>query len=203
MNFGKLHLDLGEILPGIIWGVILLIWAVGKVLTGLREAKGGKRTPAPPGPAGETGRTAGDELREFLETLTGQKLAPEPDLKAPVEESVPRPPPLAPARPAEPVLKTNAPRPVVAPVAAPVEMPEGLFRPTQLRGTDALLVGLSSMRLPGASLPKADLWTSTRKHVKAELNDRQDVRRAMVQRIVLSPPLALQRKAASPDAPEY
>lgn len=196
------HLDLDDILPGLVWGVILAVWAVGKLL---RAARGGKKRTPPPTPGPPTTRSSGkDELREFLETLTGQKLGTE-EIKPVKEEPKYTPPPLTTthAAPATSLSYRPAASPIIPAKKMAIEKPMTVFRPTQIRGTEAALVALRSMRQPGASLPRAHTWAASEKHVPADLKERADLHRAMVQRIVLGPPVALHGKASSPDLPEY
>ena len=83
------------------------------------------------------------------------------------------------------------------------DTPMGGFQPTQIPGMGTLLTGLRNLRLPGSALPQAPQWSSTRKHIRADLADEYKLRRAMVQRIVLGPPVALGGRASSPDLPEF
>lgn len=196
MSLATINLDIGDALGALVWIAIFVVWVVGKLLGGLRKVQRGK-TGQPTDPSAPAAPRGADDLRDFLETLTGQKVErPEEDVK---RIELPPPPPPAPP------TYSYQPRPA-APPAPRVNEPDEpmqVFRPAQLRGTNSVLVGLQSLRQPGASLPKADLWTSTRKHVNADLGNRSDLRRAMVQRIILSPPLALGGKPASPDLTEY
>jgi hypothetical protein len=205
---GTFHIDLEDILPGLIWMVILIVWFVGKIFN---AAAAGRRKPPPPRDEAEAEPTqapAAEELREFLETLTGRTRAP-PRPSAPA--AVPRkPPPLAQPRPAareEPnVFSPYALRPppeMASAVDGLPPPPQGSVRPTQVPGTESLLVGLTNLRLPGAALPRAHQWTTVQRHVSADIQGRASLRRAMVQRLVLGPPVALGGTASSPDLPNF
>lgn len=205
-----------DFLPFLIYLIIFLVWIVSRTLQVLTK---GKR-PEPEGESPEeSGPEMDDSLREFLETVTGRRTAPpavpqrhRPPPPTPEEEPPPRPRPQRPAPgPQPPRAQPKTPRPPrparKAPAAKPpptvpssattraIEETEigteeepatshrlGTF--TSLAGFDALRIPMFSMRLPA-------METARPPQNRVRINDPNAARRALIERVVLGPPRAL------------
>jgi len=101
--------------PGaVIWLIVIVATVIAQLVKAGKRLSQGQTPPGTDSGAPKAPPTAPqDELREFLENLTGTRTAPP---QAPV-------PPQAPAHPARPQRRGTAPRQVRRPVAPPPPLP--------------------------------------------------------------------------------
>ena len=190
-------------IEGIIYVVILIIWGIAQAIR-----KGRQGSEPGPGPAipPRAPNQMPDELREMLETLTGQKNEPVrappppppvpaqaaprrdrvPRRRAPVPQATPRmapPPPPPRQQPDLPPIQVELPR----------ELPRSVVASMTMKGMTA---GMKSVRLPTASagmaMHMASNFTPNRGIPALDLRDREKLKQAMMGRILLGPPKALE-----------
>jgi len=186
-------------IEGLIYVIILIIWGISQAIR-----KGRKLDPSSPAPAAP--RVPGempDELREMLETLTGQKLEP---VSAP-----PPPPPVVADAPRRvdrvPKRRASAPQPAQRYAPPPLrlqpeepiqvelsnELPRSVIASLTLKG---LTSSMKSVRIPtantGMAMPMASHYGTGRGTPVLDLRDRSQMRKAMMGRILLGPPKALE-----------
>ena len=197
--------------------ITLVIFVVVILAQIVKAAKGKKPTIAAPGtsPANEGSYTAPeDELRKFLESLSGAPAAHEesrPAQPPPVATHVPAPPPrphpVPHAQPEVLVAPRPAPHPTAQPTVAaavkrvPVETHDVVSRPAALPAPALRpyeLYALQSVKTTSdaAGNPVVHVHREThhfRKELFAQLSDREAIRKAIVLREILGPCLALRR----------
>lgn len=185
-------------LEGLVWLIVAIIWFV---FQGLATAAKKKQPPAqrPTPPMGEPEQPIGGELRDFIETLTGQKAEPSEDEEAPAPpRSSPEPVPARathfPRQPA--AIRHTAPPPVVArltptpPMIAPPLTVAAQRHTTEIRWRIAPVM---RMRWPRSALGNLSVTAATRAGHASPLHRRLTgsgaLRHAMINRIVLGRPL--------------
>lgn len=202
---GILKADAG--IDAFLWVLFIVLWLIARVVTSaMRKARPAPRPPPvrqpPPRPAEDFDR----ELKRFLETLgvEAQPMPPPPTRPAP-HPAAPRPRVRAPARRAP--LAADA-RASAAP-GTPRETPPGGVPATGMAEAAALRKATSSLqsaaesirmivRLPSSRMPtvsSGSLRTGAGgpNPLRPRWRSRQDIRQAMVNHVILGPPLALQR----------
>jgi hypothetical protein len=181
-------------LEGLIWLVVGIIWLV---FQGLANAAKKKAPPAPrPTPTAEQSEQPfGNEWRDLIETLTGQKN----ELQG-KEEAVPTLPPPAPARATQfsrqPAPTRRATPPPVLPLPAQwaAEAGQSPAITAQLPTTQIhwRVAPLLRMKWPRSPLGNLSVTAATRAGHTSPLHRRlmgaAALRQAMVSRIVLGPP---------------
>lgn len=195
--FDNLHADRPG-LEGLIWIVFAILYGVAQLIS-----RGRKKPPAhgpvspAPGPEDDGYEAPEEEIRRFLESLTGAPARPQP---APA--SVPSPPPPPRRRYMKKAEPAQAPRPqqdhrASPPLAARPSTPEPevplmtLSTCSTIGKTNSFLVNLNSQRLHMMRVSIPTLRTTTHSVQPPELKRRGAFRRAMLSHIILSSPLAM------------
>ncbi len=184
-------------IEGLIYLVILLFWGISQAIR--KSRKGGQPAPGPEAPSGPGEMP--QELREMLETLTGQKIepvrAPPPPLpvEMPRRERVPKRRAQAPQivqRPAPPPPRWQKDEPIIQ-VELSHELPRSVVASLTLKG---LTSSMKSVRIPtantGMAMPMASHYGTGRGTPVLDLRDRKNLRKAIMGRILLGPPKALE-----------
>ncbi len=213
-------LNLSKDLPveALIWIIIAFLWVVAQLVSQYKEKqrRAQRQTGAPP-PSRPQGPSFEDEIRNFLENLSGEReVEPEEDAFAPPPPPRPAEPPAPrpvavrrrPARRFESDMDTAAQamaraasrqREILEATAA--EMPgeavvEGVVE--QHRGSthamidpETFLVDLRSLRVPMIQIPVQMLSITDEIAPRPPLNTTPDLKRALISQIILSPPLAM------------
>lgn len=187
-------------IEGIIYLVILIFWGISQAIRKSRRSN----EPTPDSSAPQAPGEMPQELREMLETLTGQKFEPvrapppPPPLPAaavPRRDRVPKrraPVPQTATRPTPPPPRWQAEEPVIQ-VELSHEIPRAAVASMTLKG---LTSSMKSVRIPtantGMSMPMASHYGTGRGTPALDLRDRDKLRQAIMGRILLGPPKALE-----------
>ena len=175
-------------LEGLIWLIVGVIWLV---FQGLANAAKKKAPPVqrPTPTVGQPEQPFGDQLRNFIETLTGQKAA------LPEEEEAPAPVRATQfSRQPAPVRRTAPPPslPVSTPMMPAIEQPPSFV--TQLHTAEMhwRVAPLLRMKWPRSALGNLSVTAATRAGHTSPLHRRLTgtaaLRHAMISRIVLGRP---------------
>ncbi len=212
----------GDAIAGIIWFVIFVIWGIGKLLASLREQKIRREYDRRVGESDAKAPGMEDQLRNFLETLTGEELPPwSSPQPTPPKEQAPPPPAVEPERPARvspygafptaprvstpqfqhrqhgsrgrrASARTRAYNPLLADagkVAGVENVVEKVAAGAALPGHEYMLgTRNDGMRLPMFGLQLPDPDKENRAVHRYRIRGVDDLRRAMMDRIVLGPP---------------
>lgn len=212
-------IQLAKDLPmeALIWIIIAFLWVVAQLVSQYKEKqrRAQRRNGAPP-PAPPQGQTFEDEIRNFLENLSGEREAePEEDDFAP-----PPPRPAEPPAPRPVAIRRRPPRRLESDMdtaaqamaraagrqreileAAAAEMPgeavvEGVVE--QHRGSthamidpETFLVDLRSLRVPMIQVPVQMLSITDETATRPPMNTTRALKQALISQIILSPPLAM------------
>ena len=106
----------GDALPGIIWMIFLAIWALGKFLQRFKPSD----SENPPSQESASPSSLENQLRDFLETVTGETLSEKPPPVRPRAQPAlpPNPTTLQEQREAQRSRTSRSPRPIDAPPVA-------------------------------------------------------------------------------------
>ena len=204
---------------------IVVVWTVFKKLSGLAQRKkerGDPREAAPAPPRTERRRDARIDpaLKEFLESLTGQKIEVEPPappaetrpLPIPRRETTPRPSPRihpayqTPAERLPPPKLPRRPEPVLEEIGEDAyllqhEVSDFISRSeigehehiTQrlVIGNMSALAALEALRIPMPSMNLPGQRAVKRGDYKVQLRGHDAVEHAIVQRVIMGPPKAM------------
>jgi hypothetical protein len=187
-------------IEGIIYLVILIFWGISQAIKKGRKGNQPTSNPTAPQVPGEMPQ----ELREMLETLTGQKIEPVrapppppplPAATAPRRDRAPKrrmPAPQATTRPSPPPSRWLAESPAIQ-VELSNEIPRSVVASLTLKG---LTSSMKSVRIPtantGMAMPMASHYGTGRGTPTLDLRDRDKLRQAIMGRIILGPPKALE-----------
>lgn len=218
----------GDAIAGIVWFIIFIIWGIGKFIASLREQKIRREYDQKSGEAESEGPGMEDQLRGFLEALTGEELprsrptappppppvsAREPQRASPIRRPAPsadRASGISPFERAQRAVRhatEQQPRRTYNPLlddAGTVAGKENVVR--RLEGR-AALPGHEYMlgtRNDGLRLPMFDLRLphpdkSTNAVYRYHLQGNKGLRRAMIDRVVLGPPRGASRQMPCED----
>jgi hypothetical protein len=168
--------------------VIIITVIIARIMKATKGAK--PLVPPPPDSSGEREPSAtGDELREFLEALSGTK--PPRPTPPPAPPPVPQPQPVIPPQPQRPApapvhaRKWTRPRQGKRATAAPTPAPKPAPAPRPVRKPVAPRVARRPVTVEACEL------STLRKALDDHLSDRQSLRGAWLLREVLGPPVGL------------
>ena len=185
----------------LVWLIVFMVWLVFQGMASMGRKKPPSPTERPPPEEEPPLRPSRDELRELLETITGQKVetteAEEGEEEAP---ALPRPVPPPPVRktvlpPPRPMVRAAVPPPVPAPASAlpPPAEAHPVYAATTTTREALRLAPLMRMQWPRSPLFNLSITAATRagQHspLRRRLRGHAALRQAMVSRIVLGRPI--------------
>ncbi len=198
-----------------LWVLFIIATVIARVIKAAREQKPGTGS-APEAPTRDF-TAAEEDLREFMESLTGQKAAkptPAPEATKSVPRPRPQPQPVrqqprSPEQAAVPVTvrpRADAPRPKPQPRRRPPDIPV-VERPPKVHEQHAAAVQ-SGANMPVAPAPllvpaeRRARQSQDDLHIMKELIDRAAIRKAIVLREILGPPVALRTMSSGSLSPQ-
>lgn len=194
----------------VFWFVVAILWVIAQIIGQSKQKK--RAAPAKPKrPQREPAGSFEENIKDFLETLTGaqgssfEDLVDELPRETAIEEPPPVPQPVAPA----PIPATPYTEP---PVPSRVSLDEAYARKHGLSISEeqieevstpsvvsprSFLVGLDNlkmplMRVPLSAISSHQLVGGGPSSLRPDFKDKNDIKKAIINAFVLNPPMALQ-----------